>query len=422
MNRKRQAWLFVGLSLVLGALVYAQVGARERQLAQGVLIDAGEQLGLRGERKKLRPSFAKTDVLPHLSIDLEHVASGFTRPTDLAFTGGKNPAMLVLEQNGLLSVADLRTGKRARWFTVEVEDEGNEQGLLGVALHPNFADNGRFFLNYTRARGEEVLSFVSEYRCGHPAQPFADPPKHVHSLLQLVQPFSNHNGGSLVFGPDGMLYIGFGDGGSGGDPYNHGQNRKSWLGSILRIDIDGQAPPLRYRIPADNPFVSQADYAPEAFAIGVRNPWRISFDPKGRLIVADVGQNEWEEVGYALSGDNLGWAIMEGKTCFRKKECDSRGLRLPFLVYDREQGISVTGGYVVTSKDAGALQGLYLYGDYGSGRIWAAELPEPAKDSSRVFTTGAWPINPSTFGRDPAGNVYVADHQRGDIYRIVAKQ
>jgi glucose/arabinose dehydrogenase len=422
LRRRWQPWLLCALLLTLAGLVYPRVGPSELHTARAVVLDAYEALGGRVPSEILRASFGAQDTLPRLEIRLEFVARGFTRPTDLAFVGDRQPAMVVLEQDGKLAQVDMRTGKRQAWFRLEVEDSGNEQGLLGIAIHPRFSENGRFFLNYTRAVEDSVFSFVTEYRCPTPGAPFASKPVRVQELLQLEQPFSNHNGGSLAFGPDGMLYIGFGDGGSANDPHNHGQDRQSWLGSILRIDVDGQSAPLRYRIPTDNPFVGKSEFAPETFAIGVRNPWRMSFDPRGRLIVADVGQDRWEEVGYALRGDNLGWAVMEGKSCHRPKDCDPTGLRLPFLVYDREQGVSVTGGYVVTATSEGALSGLYVYGDYGSGRIWAAALPEPGADASRIFTTGAWPIHPSTFGRDRHGRVYVADHVAGSVYRIAAKQ
>ena len=242
--------------------------------------------------------------------------------------------------------------------------------------------------------------------------------------MRLAQPFVNHDGGCLRFGPDGMLYIGWGDGGAGGDTLNEGQNGANWLGSMLRIDVDAMGADAGedgtpYGIPADNPFLGRKDVLPETFAIGLRNPWRFTFAPDGRLVVADVGQDAWEEVGFAVAGDNLGWKIMEGRSCFKADHCDQAGLRLPFHVYGRAEGGSVTGGEVALSS--GPLQDLYVFGDYLSGRLWALRLPADVSGTASSIALGEWPIHPSTFGRDPRGRVYVADHSRGILYRIVPK-
>lgn len=351
-----------------------------------------------------------------LSVQLTPVLRGLTRPVELVFVPGSDDTLWVLEQPGRVVFANLRDGTFQKWLEVEVEDGTEEEGLLGMALHPQFAQNGRFFLNMTRSSKGARYSVVDEWRVPRPERPLEGAPVHVREVMRVDQPFVNHNGGCLRFGPDGMLYIGWGDGGAGGDPHGNGQNAKTWLGAMLRIDVDTQEGGRAYGIPADNPFKDRDDAAPEVFAIGVRNPWRFTFAPDGRLVVADVGQGAWEEIGYAFAGDNLGWNRMEGRVCYEAEACDQRGLRLPFHVYGHDVGQSITGGEVVLAP--GGLKGKYVFGDYVSGRLWALSLPKDPHAVVEARLLGQWPVNPSTFGRDASGRVYLADHLRGVLLRI----
>jgi glucose/arabinose dehydrogenase len=351
-----------------------------------------------------------------LSVQLTPVLRGLVRPVELVFVPGSDEALWVLEQPGRVVYADLRAGTFQKWLEIEVEDGTEEEGLLGMALHPKFSQNGRFFLNMTRSSKGERYSVVEEWRVPRADKPLESAPVRVREVLRVEQPFVNHNGGCLRFGPDGMLYIGFGDGGAAGDPHNNGQNPKTWLGAMLRIDVDSQEEGRAYAIPEDNPFRGRDDAAPEVFAIGLRNPWRYTFAPDGRLVVADVGQGDWEEIGYALAGDNLGWNRMEGRVCYRAEQCDKRGLRLPFHVYGHDVGQSITGGEVVLAE--GSLKGKYVFGDYVSGRLWALSLPQDPHAVVEARLLGQWPVNPSTFGRDASGRVYLADHLRGILFRI----
>jgi glucose/arabinose dehydrogenase len=240
-------------------------------------------------------------------------------------------------------------------------------------------------------------------------------------LLEVEQPYQNHNAGQLVFGPDGMLYVGLGDGGFRDDPKGNGQNPGVLLGKMLRIDVNGSDDKAPYRVPPDNPFIGKPGFRPEIWAWGLRNPWRYSFDPQGRLIVADVGQDRWEEIDIVQAGDNLGWQVREGFVCARKdpQNCEPTGMTDPFFVYGRQDGASITGGYVYSGSRVPALRGLYVFGDFVSGRLFALALP--AERTTRIaepIALGHWPLLPSTFGRDANGELYVATFANGDIYRF----
>ncbi|HHO50385.1 MAG TPA: dehydrogenase, partial [Deltaproteobacteria bacterium] len=225
-----------------------------------------------------------------------------------------------------------------------------------------------------------------------------------------------HDAGQLAFGPDGMLYVGLGDGGFRNDPLGAGQDRSTLLGSMLRLDV---RTPGRYAVPDDNPFVGIAGVRPEIWAYGLRNPWRYSFTPDGRLVVADVGQNTWEEIDLVSRGDNLGWSLREGSSCFEPpKGCPTVDLTDPIYTYGRKDGGSVTGGVVWTAP--GPLQGRYLFGDFSTGRLWALRLPQPgaAAGQAEVTALGRFDLRPSAFGRAPDGRVWVAGFARGAIYQI----
>lgn len=369
---------------------------------------------------ELEPVFDKADAKrPKIDVVLRKAASGFIQPTDIAFVPGEEDLMLVLEKAGRLRWVELgETPARGTLLELPVLD-ASEQGLLGIAFHPKFRDNGRFYLNYTVEHEGAEVTRVAEWVVPAGADLREVKPTMQRIILDVRQPYQNHNAGQLLFGPDGFMYIGFGDGGWRADPHEHGQNGETMLGSMLRIDVDRREAGKAYAVPNDNPFVGREGYLPEVWAIGLRNPWRYSFTPDGRLIAGDVGQDEWEEVTFVPRGANLGWNIREGSHCFEEQSCRSEGLLDPIHDYGRDEGGSVTGGFVFLDESFPELHRKYVFGDFLSGRMWAFDLP--AKDSDRVDqinALGRWPILISTFGRDSKGRVYLADYPRGDIYRI----
>ena len=241
-----------------------------------------------------------------------------------------------------------------------VSERGSEEGLLGLAFDPGYGNNGYFYVYYS-ADGPR-RSVLSRFSVSKNNPNAADSDSEL-IVMEILQPFSNHNGGQIAFGPDGYLYIGLGDGGSGGDPSGNGQNKGTLLGAILRIDVNGASSEVRYRITSDNPFVGVPGARGEIWAYGLRNPWRFSFDPvTGLMWVADVGQNEWEEIDIVGKGLNYGWNIMEGNHCFSPRaNCDASGLELPIAEYDHSDGCSVTGGYAYRGSDALSLGGLCIW-------------------------------------------------------------
>jgi glucose/arabinose dehydrogenase len=280
-----------------------------------------------------------------------------------------------------------------------------EQRLLGLAFHPAYAGNGRFFVNYVRR--SDGMTVIAEFR--------ASPNPNVSQageriLLTVAQPYPNHKGGMVEFGPDGFLYVALGDGGSAGDPGNRGQNKNELLGKILRIDVDHGMP---YEIPNDNPFVGGGG-RPEVFAYGLRNPWRFSFDRRtGELWAADVGQDEWEEIDIVKRGGNYGWRVMEGTHCFKPRDgCARDGLIPPVAEYAHEKGrCSITGGYVYRGARLPSLDGAYLYGDYCSGEIFALA-------GGRQHTLLKTELAIASFGQDQDGELFVVGHG-GSIHRLV---
>lgn len=295
--------------------------------------------------------------------------------------------------------------------------EGGEMGLLGLALHPEFATNGQFFVHYTQdnPRQSVIARFESDGSRADVASEL--------EILRIDQPFSNHNAGSLAFGPvDGLLYVPLGDGGSGGDPNGHGQNLQTLLGSILRLDINRSDAGRNYRIPQDNPFFGNtAGIRQEIYAFGLRNPFKISFDsPPGeipQLWAADVGQDRLEEVNLIRAGGNYGWNIMEGSACFSPAQgCSSAGLEMPLTEYGRELGRSVTGGYVYRGERIPELTGHYIFGDFVSGRMFA--LNPQSSEGLIVLAELNLPI--SSFGRDAAGEIYIVDYT-GALFKLIRR-
>jgi glucose/arabinose dehydrogenase len=334
-----------------------------------------------------------------------------SRPLALKVAPGDDSKLYVVEQVGRITMLDRdpAAGSPRVFADIRnrVESGPNEAGLLGMAFHPDFARNRQVVLSYTRP-GSPLTSVVSRFTVGTNGLLDAASER---VILTLAQPYSNHNGGDVVFGPDGFLYLGFGDGGSAGDPLDAGQDRNNLLGKILRIDIDGGAP---YAIPPDNPFARDGGRA-EIWAYGLRNPWRLAFDrATGELWTADVGQNRLEEVDIIVKGGNYGWNIKEGTTEFRPRGRPLTGLIDPVAEYGRADGCSVTGGYVYRGRDIAALQGTYVFGDYCSGKIWALVRDGPR---FRMTLLTQARIRISSFGETNDGELYVIDHD-GAIYRL----
>jgi glucose/arabinose dehydrogenase len=361
------------------------------------------------------------------SLALDVVAEGLAAPIGIAT--GPPGWLLVQEQDGRVIALETATGSTS--VALDIRDRvlgGGERGLLGLALHPDFPDDPRAFVHYSDRDGHTVLSEFDATAGGSPPG-FDAAGERV--LLRVQQPFSNHNGGQLAFGPDGQLWVGLGDGGSGGDPLGHGQNATTLLGSILRIDVDdipdGGNDAIGYGIPEGNPFVDGADGAPEVHLFGLRNPWRFSFDrATGELWIADVGQSLFEEVSrvdpVADAGGNLGWNLMEASACYLAG-CSAEGLILPVAEYGRDRGCSVTGGHVYRGDAIAELWGWYVFSDYCSGPLLAVRsdvadtvVGERAIAPRMLLETGA---NVSSFGEDTDGELYLADHASGTIYRIV---
>jgi len=361
---------------------------------------------------------AGQSAAPLPGVALRQVAGGLDSPVHLTHAGERSGRLFVVEQAGRIRI--LRDGRLLPRPFLDLRSKvtsGGEMGLLSVAFHPRYAENGRFYVNYTTGEGDRLRSVVAEYRVSPDADVAATAER---VLLEVAQPFRNHNGGLNLFGPDGMLYIGFGDGGSARDPMNNGQRLDTLLGKILRIDVDGETGGTPYRIPPDNPFVGRLNARGEIWAYGLRNPWRFSFDRTGgRLIAADVGQNQMEEVDLIERGKNYGWRIMEGNLChIPSSGCDRSGLELPIAQYDRSGGCSVTGGYVYRGARIPGLAGRYLFGDYCSGRIWA--LTEAGGNRWTMAPLLSTELRISSFGEDAAGEIYVVDHA-GAVHLLVPR-
>ena len=320
----------------------------------------------------------------------------FDRMLGFSTIPGSEGEAVVVTQGGMIWLGSVESDSSPTIFgdmsARLIKSPGNEEGLLGLAFSPDFSVDGRVYLYYTA--GNPRRSVLSRFQ----VVDRAIDPESEHVLLEIPQPFGNHNGGQLAFGPDGYLYVAVGDGGSRGDPQGNAQKLSTLLGSILRLDVSGEG----YVAPADNPFAAMADAHPEIYAYGLRNPWRFSFDrATGELWAADVGQDRWEEVDHIVPGGNYGWNVMEGLECFLSPDCDKSGLQMPRAVYGHDTGCSVTGGYVYRGGSMPELNGWYVYGDFCSGRVWAANT---TGDSLPVLLaeTGQ-PI--ASFGQLPDGEV-----------------
>ena len=341
------------------------------------------------------------------------VADGLGAPVGFAHAGDER--LFILERSGRIRI--LQDGVLETDPYLDISDRvgaGGERGLLGLAFHPRYLDTGAFYVNYTDRNGDTHISQFT-VRADNPDQ--ADPTSEK-LLIFVEQPFPNHNGGALAFGPDGFLYIGLGDGGSGGDPLGNGQSLDTLLGKVLRIDVDQGDP---YAIPDENPLASGGG-RPEIWAYGLRNPWRFAFDRQtGDLYIGDVGQSQHEEIDFqpaaSQGGENYGWNILEGTACYGSDSCQTDGLTPPVFTYTHAVGgCSVTGGVVYRGSALPEWQGVYLFGDYCSG-IVGGLLPAANWQQAWLFPGLG---NISSFGEDASGEVYLADLS-GTIYQFVSK-
>ena len=369
------------------------------------------------EPPTLSPTGAPQAVdLSSLGVALETVVQGLEAPVAIAHAGDGSGRLFVVEKRGRIRV--IAGGQLQEQPFLDISDrvgsDGSEQGLLGLAFPADFPESGVFFVYYTDRQGDTVVSRFSLTLDADAADPGSE-----EVVLTQAQPAGNHNGGQLAFGPDGYLYIGLGDGGAAGDRFGNGQNLGTWLGTVLRIDVSS----LPYSVPQGNPFVGDPNALDEIWAYGLRNPWRFSFDrATGDLFIADVGQNQFEEVNVQPAssggGETYGWPLMEGLHCYANN-CDPAGLVLPFAEYSHEGGhCSVTGGFVYRGETYPPLQGVYFYADYCSGQIWGAA---PAGDNWQTAPLLRESFNPASFGEDEAGEMYIADIGQGAIYRIAAR-
>ncbi len=358
---------------------------------------------------------AVTPVQGVPALVARRVTGGLLQPLDLQSSVGDAERLYVVEQGGRIRV--LRNGQLAASPFLEIADRistGGERGLLGLALHPRFASNRRLFVNYTNRSGD---THISEFRAGSADSADAGSER---VLLVVPQPFSNHNGGGLAFGSDGRLYIGLGDGGSGGDPQGNGQRLDTLLGKMLRIDVDGAQP---YAVPADNPFRATAGARPEIWAYGLRNPFRFSFDrTTGDLYIGDVGQNRVEEIDVGVvshrGGENYGWNSTEGSQCYSPASgCDRSGVVFPIYEYGHNEGCSVTGGVVYRGCRIPALAGTYFFGDFCTGFVRSLRLVDGKATDVRTWTSLEDIGQISAFGADADGEILVVDYG-GEIYRL----
>ncbi len=346
-------------------------------------------------------------------LDTEVVASGLAAPLYLTAPRG-DPRMFVVEQPGRIRVI-VRGVLQSTPF-LDLTDRvsyGGERGLLSVAFHPSYPSNGYLYVDYTDTAGD---TRVERYHVS--ADPNVANRASAKLILSVDQPYANHNGGLVVFGLDGKLYVGLGDGGSGGDPRGNGQNRGTLLGKLLRIDVDAGDP---YAVPSDNPLVGVSGARGEIWAYGLRNPWRFAFDRTGgSLYVADVGQSSREEVDVVpatAGGLNYGWNIMEGDRCYGASSCNQTGLTLPVLAYGHSEGCSITGGYVYRGQQIPALQGVYFYSDYCSGWLKSFRFDGAVRDQ-RDWGLGFGSV--LSFGEDSAGELYILS-ANGKVYRLVRR-
>jgi glucose/arabinose dehydrogenase len=353
-------------------------------------------------------------------ITLTSPAGGLNRPVHIVHAGDGSGRLFVVEQIGRIRI--VVDGALLATPFLDIQQRVSccgERGLLSVAFPPDYASQGRFYVNYTDVTGDTVVA-----RYGLTGDPDVADPDSEEIVLSVIQPYANHNGGQLAFGPkDGYLYIGMGDGGAAGDPGNYAQNPASLLGKLLRIDVEA-GDPLTYTIPATNPYTQTAGYRDEIWALGLRNPWRFAFDRQtGDLYLGDVGQYLYEEVDYqpasSPGGENYGWNIMEGSHCYDQPVCDPTGLTLPIVEYEHTEGsCSVTGGVVCRGQASSLMQGIYFYADFCSGRVWGLAHDGTAWQNALLFDAD---FRITSFGEDESGALWITEYATapaGAIHRL----
>lgn len=362
---------------------------------------------------------ANKGPIPRIRVSRLFPSLQLRRPVQALQAPGDMRALYVLEQAGRIVRLDLQDAsvtEAPTWMDIreQVHDRGNEEGLLSMAFHPKFAENGQFFLYYTATspRRSELTRFTVDRASGKPDL------RSAKVLLEIPQPYSNHNGGTVLFGPDGMLYLSIGDGGAANDPHNHGQNPSTLLGTVIRIDVDRTTDGKPYAVPADNPFVGDAKAAPEVWAFGLRNVWRMSFDrATGKLYGGDVGQNAWEEIDIIQRGGNYGWNVREGRHPFApaRSGAFSTDFIEPIAEYGHGDGVSVTGGFVYRGARFPALMGVYLYADYAFGTIWGLRCGDSGcGDPVVVWKRGAAAQMWSSFGELHDGELVLCAFDGGE--------
>ena len=354
-----------------------------------------------------------------MTVTFAAVATVPGQPLAITNAGDGSGRLFVAEKGGRVYV--LSGGKVSSTPFLDISakvSSGSERGLLGLAFHPNYPADPRVFVDYTSAAGTTV---VASFEVSSTNANVVDPASEV-VILNVAQPYANHNGGCIVFGPDGYLYIALGDGGSGGDPNNNAQSLGTLLGKILRIDVNRTSGSRNYATPASNPFVGTAGARGEIWMYGLRNPFRFSFDrPSGDLWIGDVGQNTWEEIDVARAGQkglNFGWRVMEGNHCYNPSTgCSTKGKTLPVVEYPHSDGCAVIGGYVYRGSSYPVLRGAYLFTDECSGKTWA--LRAAATGAQALVQVGTAPAQIAGFGESEAGELYAAN-LGGSVYRVRA--
>ncbi len=429
-NRKST---LLGLGLALGSLLIAcgliacGAGKDSTEVAANPAAGSGPGVGQRDPALPPLPYVAGLTFptqgpnLAPMNTVLAFPNLAFSQPLFLTYSPDGSNRLFVVEQSGKVYVfpndpaVQVTQKKLFLDISTKVYRGHNEEGMLGLAFDPQYQQNGFFYLHYSSIQGAPRHSVIAHYKVSDQNPDQADA-NSEHILLQVPQPFGNHNGGMLAFGPDAYLYISMGDGGSGGDPFGHGQNKGTLLGSILRIDPHGSGPNLNYGIPSDNPFVGESGSREEIWAYGLRNTWRFSFDRNtGELWAADVGQNIWEEVDKVVKGGNYGWNYFEGNASYQGTPPANLNDIKPFLVYSHSVGRSITGGYVYRGSLLPELRGAYLYADYSTGRVFAAtSKTDGSLDQSLQVATLS---SVTSFGEDQAGEVYLVS-RGGSIYQL----
>ena len=353
---------------------------------------------------------------PPEAVSLHRVASGLRRPVYLTHAGDSR--LFVAEQRGKIRVIEHGEVLMEPFLDLgeHISIDGSERGLLGLAFHPNYIENGFFYVVYTNLDGDtDLVRYQVSEENANRADPASGAP-----ILQILQPFGNHNGGQLAFGPDGYLYAGFGDGGALGDPEDNAQNPETLLGAILRLDIDGAFP---YAVPKDNPYEGENGRLLETWQIGLRNPWAFSFDrATGALYVSDVGQEGPEELNFlpaGVSGINFGWPLREGESCYEAELCASEGLQAPILTYEHDEGCAIIGGYVYRGRQYPSLAGTYFFSDFCQGTLWSLRFTEDGWERTSVYEAET---AVSSIGEDNSGELYILTYSSGEVWRIASAQ